>query len=185
MKNPNIAKVLKEYRKQNHYSVEDVVFKLEEQNLPFATKTIYGWESGQTQPDADTLLVLCKIYKIDNILETFGYQPPSEELLLSKEEHELIQKYRQHEEKLVCGILTPTLLCCGLLLPYNCIILHILLKILRRFPKTTVDQHRLFSWIQRVSFFCIIFKSSSILKFPSGQFLKFLQWGIWVTCFPV
>ena len=42
MKNPNIAKVLKEYRKQNHYSVEDVVFKLEEQNLPFATKTIYG-----------------------------------------------------------------------------------------------------------------------------------------------
>lgn len=76
MKNPNIAKVLKEYRKQNHYSVEDVVFKLEEQNLPFATKTIYGWESGQTQPDADTLLVLCKIYKIDNILETFGYQPP-------------------------------------------------------------------------------------------------------------
>lgn len=134
MKNPNIAKVLKEYRKQNHYSVEDVVFKLEEQNLPFATKTIYGWESGQTQPDADTLLVLCKIYKIDNILETFGYQPPSEELFLSKEEHELIQKYRQHEEmqnavkkllgvgedqgmkkaaipqeKLVCDILTPTL----------------------------------------------------------------------------
>ena len=54
--------------------------------------------AGQTQPDADTLLVLCKIYKIDNILETFGYQPPSEELLLSKEEHELIQKYRQHEE---------------------------------------------------------------------------------------
>ena len=71
------------------------------------------------------------------------------------------------QEKLVCGILTPTLLCCGLLLPYNCIILHILLKILRRFPKATVDQHRLFSWIQRVSFFCIIFKSSSILKFPS------------------
>lgn len=98
MKNPNIAKVLKEYRKQNHYSVEDVVFKLEEQNLPFATKTIYGWESGQTQPDADTLLVLCKIYKIYKILETFGYQPPSEELFLSKEEHELIQKYRQHEE---------------------------------------------------------------------------------------
>lgn len=54
--------------------------------------------AGQTQPDADTLLVLCKIYKIDNILETFGYQPPSEELFLSKEEHELIQKYRQHEE---------------------------------------------------------------------------------------
>ena len=80
MKNPNIAKVLKEYRKQNHYSVEDVVFKLEEQNLPFATKTIYGWESGQTQPDADTLLVLCKIYKIDNILAISRRQKSSSSL---------------------------------------------------------------------------------------------------------
>ena len=77
MKNPNIAKVLKEYRKLNHYSVEDVVIKLKDHNLPFAVKTVYGWESGQTQPDADTLLVLCKIYKIDNILETFGYEVSS------------------------------------------------------------------------------------------------------------
>ena len=46
MKNPNIAKVLKEYRKLNHYSVEDVVIKLKDHNLPFAVKTVYGWESG-------------------------------------------------------------------------------------------------------------------------------------------
>jgi len=98
MRNQNIAKVLKEYRKRNHLSVNDVSILLEDRSFTAAPKTIYGWESGQTQPDADTLLVLCKIYKIDNILETFGYQPPSEELFLSKEEHELIQKYRQHEE---------------------------------------------------------------------------------------
>lgn len=98
MKNPNIAKVLKDYRKLNHYSVEDVVLKLEENHLPFASKTIYGWESGQTQPDADTLLVLCKIYKIDNILETFGYAPTERPLLLSEEEHSLIQKYREHPD---------------------------------------------------------------------------------------
>lgn len=98
MKNPNIAKVLKEYRKLNHYSVEDVVLKLEEHHLPFATKTVYGWESGQTQPDADTLLVLCKIYRIDNILETFGYQQAEEPLLLSEEEHSLIEKYRENKD---------------------------------------------------------------------------------------
>lgn len=98
MKNPNIAKVLKEYRKLNHYSVEDVVLKLEENHLPFAVKTIYGWENGQTQPDADTLLVLCKIYKISNILETFGYEPADMPLCLSEEEYSLIQNYRKNAD---------------------------------------------------------------------------------------
>lgn len=42
MKNPNIAKVLKAYRKLNHYSVEDLVLKLENHNLSVAPKTIYG-----------------------------------------------------------------------------------------------------------------------------------------------
>lgn len=98
MKNPNIAKVLREYRKLNHYSVEDVVLKLEENHLPFAAKTIYGWENGQTQPDADTLLVLCKIYRIDRILETFGYQPSDKPLILSEEEHFLIKSYRENKD---------------------------------------------------------------------------------------
>lgn len=98
MKNPNISKVLKTYRKLNHYSVNDLVVKLENNNLPVAPKTIYGWESGQTQPDADTLLVLCKIYKIDNILTTFGYEPTLDDLLLSEEERNLILHYREQKE---------------------------------------------------------------------------------------
>lgn len=98
MKNPNISKVLKTYRKLNHYSVNDLVVKLEDNNLPVAPKTVYGWESGQTQPDADTLLVLCKIYKIDNILTTFGYEQAPDDLLLSEEERHLILQYRSHAE---------------------------------------------------------------------------------------
>ena len=98
MKNPNISKVLKTYRKLNHYSVNDLVLKLEDNNLPVAPKTIYGWESGQTQPDADTLLVLCKIYKIDNILTTFGYERSLNDLFLSEEERNLVLQYRNHEE---------------------------------------------------------------------------------------
>lgn len=94
MKNPNISKALKAYRKANHYSVSDVVVKLEEQHLIVAEKTIYGWECGRTQPDADTLLALCKIYKIDNILETFGYRETEEDLCLSREERELVYGYR-------------------------------------------------------------------------------------------
>ena len=98
MKNPNISKVLKTYRKLNNYTVNDVVIKLKDNHLPVAVKTVYGWESGQTQPDADTLLVLCKIYKIDNILETFGYTYAEEDLRLSEEERLLIQNYRKHTE---------------------------------------------------------------------------------------
>lgn len=98
MKNPNISKVLKAYRKLNHYSVNDLVIKLEDNNLPVAAKTVYGWESGQTQPDADTLLVLCKIYNIENILDTFGYSHSGDHLFLSEEERNLVLQYRNHPD---------------------------------------------------------------------------------------
>lgn len=98
MKNPNISKVLKAYRKLNHYSVNDLVVKLEDHNLPVAAKTVYGWESGQTQPDADTLLILCKIYNIDNILDTFGYSHSEDSLFLSQEERSLVLQYRNHPD---------------------------------------------------------------------------------------
>lgn len=99
MKNLNISKVLKHYRKQNELSVSDVAFILESKDLSVAPKTIYGWESGQTQPDADTLLLLCEIYGIKNILETFGYPPPEEESILpTKFEETLIKRYRENPQ---------------------------------------------------------------------------------------
>ena len=59
MRNQNIAKVLKEYRKRNHLSVNDVSILLEDRSFTAAPKTIYGWESGQANPSADILLTLC------------------------------------------------------------------------------------------------------------------------------
>lgn len=99
MKNPNIATVLKYYRKLNHLSVNEVSKILKEQNNYAAPKTIYGWESGQTQPDADTLMFLCELYHIENILETFGYkQHPTIDttIVLSEKEKLLIESYRTH-----------------------------------------------------------------------------------------
>lgn len=99
MKNENIAKALKFYRKQNKLSVSSVAELLSEEQIVVAEKTIYGWESGQTQPDADILLKLCKIYKIDNILETFGYEVNEEEHIQpTLFEMKLIKKYRLHPE---------------------------------------------------------------------------------------
>lgn len=69
MRNQNIAKVLKEYRKRNHLSVNDVSILLEDRSFTAAPKTIYGWESGQANPSADILLTLCDLYNIINFID--------------------------------------------------------------------------------------------------------------------
>lgn len=99
MKNEKIAKVLKEHRKQSQLSVHDVALRLSQRSSPVAEKTVYGWESGQSQPDADTLLVLCDIYEIEDILETFGYKnkPP---LNITSFERELIVRLRNNPQML-------------------------------------------------------------------------------------
>lgn len=97
MKNENIARVLKEYRNKNHYSVNEVSDMLKEHAAFAAPKTIYGWESGQAQPDADTLMILCEIYNIDNILETFGYTE-GEPFHITTFEKQLIEAYRNHPQ---------------------------------------------------------------------------------------
>ena len=97
MKNQNIAKVLKEYRKRCGMTVEQVSGELKGCDIKAATKTIYGWESGQTQPSADTLMVLCSIYGIKNVLKAFGYIE-EEELILTNEEKRLLLAYRSHSQ---------------------------------------------------------------------------------------
>ena len=97
MKNAKISEVLKNYRKLIKLSVRDVSGLLKEKSLNVAEKTIYGWESGQTQPNADTLLMLCEIYNIENILGTFGYTD-EEPINLTNHETKLIRQYRNHPE---------------------------------------------------------------------------------------
>ena len=96
MKNQNIATILKYYRKLNKLSVNDVSKSLSHDDIFVAEKTIYGWESGHTQPDADTLLKLCDIYKIPDILKTFGYEKNESQVRLTDFELKLIIKYREH-----------------------------------------------------------------------------------------
>lgn len=98
MRNPNIARVLKYYRKLYNLSIKDIREHLYSKGIDVKEKTIYGWESGRTQPKADTLMTLCAFYRIDNILETFGYSVNTEvdlPIVLSKEEKYIIESYRQ------------------------------------------------------------------------------------------
>lgn len=61
--------ILKQKRKENGWSVKEVSEKLKDCGITAAEKTIYGWESGQRQPDADTFMVLCQLYGITSFEE--------------------------------------------------------------------------------------------------------------------
>ena len=99
MKNPKISSVLKESSKANNLSVKDVAQLLKEHNNYVADKTIYHWESGETQPDADTLMLLCKLYHVPDVLETFGYRATNHKSNdITHFESELINKYRANPE---------------------------------------------------------------------------------------
>jgi transcriptional regulator with XRE-family HTH domain len=68
-----IANVLKKYRHKSGLSTKEVTEKLSLQGINVSPKTLYGWEIGHSQPDANTLLLLCDIYDIDDIMLAFGY----------------------------------------------------------------------------------------------------------------
>lgn len=100
MNNPNLGRMLRYYRQACNLSVKQVVNNLKtEYDISISPKTVYGWENSQNQPSADMLLVLCKMYRINNILESLGYDgaPDQAPLVLSPEEKELILKYRSHK----------------------------------------------------------------------------------------
>ena len=52
----SISNVLKEYRKRNNFKVSEVAIYLSNEGTPVAEKTVYGWESGQSLPDAECLI---------------------------------------------------------------------------------------------------------------------------------
>lgn len=63
----NVSAILKEKRKELGLSVKTVLDKLRSHGVEISSKTLYGWESGHRQPDADTFLALCQIYGIDTL----------------------------------------------------------------------------------------------------------------------
>lgn len=70
-------------------------------------KTISAWEKGRGQPDADMLLALCDLYKIDSIAELYGETPPAPSCLSSSEAY-LIEAFRnlndEGQEKVISYI---------------------------------------------------------------------------------
>ena len=58
-----IAAILKQLRNESHISVKQAVALLKNYDIDIASKTIYGYESGLSMPNADVFLALCQIYR--------------------------------------------------------------------------------------------------------------------------
>ncbi|MDE7310904.1 MAG: helix-turn-helix domain-containing protein [Eubacterium sp.] len=106
--NTTIASILKQLRKSARLSARQVSSELRHYGIDIAAKTLYGYESGISMPNADVFVVLCKIYQCD---DPGGLQPPApafsqDELSLLKDYQaldpfgqELVRKVIEHEKE--------------------------------------------------------------------------------------
>lgn len=79
----SIGEILKKCRLESGKSVKDISDLLISKGFKASEKTIYSWESGNSQPTPDALLIMCKAYGISDVLNTFGYAEPSEPTTLA------------------------------------------------------------------------------------------------------
>ncbi len=100
MRDKSIGRTLRYYRKAAQLSIADVIeiFRTE-YGIHYTDKAIYGWESGRSQPSADTFLTLCKMYDIHNIIESMEYACKTDKgpLILTENEEQIILQYRENK----------------------------------------------------------------------------------------
>lgn len=81
MDKTTIGNTLRQARVSSGLSVEEVSSFLTQKGYKALEKTVYSWESGNSQPKPDILLELCRLYGIKDVLGTFGYSEQSNEPL--------------------------------------------------------------------------------------------------------
>lgn len=102
-----VGNILKTRRKELDLPVKYVLEQLKNMGVNISDKTLYGWENGHRQPDADEFLILCKIYEISSIAGLAKETSNENALLSSSDENEkkLVELYRElndeGKEKLV------------------------------------------------------------------------------------
>lgn len=88
----HIANVIRNLREKNGYTQKDIG------NITGkAHTTVASWESAKSQPDIDTLLQLCLMYDVDDVLAEFSYRERVNGI--TDNEQELIKIYRNLSHK--------------------------------------------------------------------------------------
>lgn len=95
-----IGATLKKYRNAAGMSVKEISDFLTQKGFKASESTIYSWENDNSQPTPGALLAMCKAYKIENVLQAFGFNGCNQEgnLCLDLHEMEHIKKYRKLDE---------------------------------------------------------------------------------------
>jgi|WetSurMetagenome_2_1015567.scaffolds.fasta_scaffold05027_17 transcriptional regulator with XRE-family HTH domain len=93
MSKQSIAKLLKEYRKKNKFSVNEIIEKLKLHGISLSAKTLYGYENGVSSPDVDTFMLLCIFYGIKNFDSVMNDNSIDEPI--SQYEKQLLVFFRQ------------------------------------------------------------------------------------------
>lgn len=105
MTKESISLTLKKLREQQRLSVKEVQETLLARGIAVSNKTIYGWESGNRLPDADTFLTLCDIYHSEDVLQDFGYRtvPAHLEVVAAHErtDIEITDEMKSHDDALM------------------------------------------------------------------------------------
>lgn len=89
----DIGEKLKKLRENCNMTRKDAADKLRDLGIEISDKTLYGYESGRNSANADMFLALCKIYKCQNIMETFS--DAVNDVLFTNKEWQIIEKYRE------------------------------------------------------------------------------------------
>jgi transcriptional regulator with XRE-family HTH domain len=98
-----ISKALKRLRENTGLTADEVGALVGKSG-----KTVNAWENNRGQPDAELLIKLCDIYKVNNILEEFKGAKIDNENTLLDSDRQLLLKYHildSHGKKLVDFIL--------------------------------------------------------------------------------
>lgn len=98
----SIGETLKKCRIKAGKSVKEISDLLISKGFKASEKTIYSWEKNNSQPTPGALLIMCKAYGINDVLETFGYgqkknsdsETNCTDFLVSLDEKEHIENYR-------------------------------------------------------------------------------------------
>lgn len=88
------AGLIKAKRKELGLSVKEVVAQLQRKGFDVNEKTLYGWENGHRQPDADKFIALCEIYHISDFPGADTCSAPS----LSPAAQSLARSYDELDE---------------------------------------------------------------------------------------
>lgn len=94
----DISVFLKSARIASSMTVNEVVDALQLRGIEISAKTLYGWESGHRQPDADMFVSLCSIYNVQSFseIEKVNYIGAQR---ISSREMSLLENYRKLTDK--------------------------------------------------------------------------------------